>query len=279
MTGQRRIRLLLSDVDGTLVTGDKILTEEAKAACRALRQAGISLAIVSSRPPRGLRMLIEPLGLQEPIAGFNGGVFVNPDLSVIASHCLDGATARQAVTIMLAHGLDVWVYTEQEWLVRDRAAPRVAREEATLQFDATRVADFPDAVLAQAVKIVGVSDDLDRVAACEAATDRALGKRASATRSQAYFLDVTHPEANKGAVVVTLSKRLDIPPEEIATIGDMPNDVLMFHKSGVSIAMGNASDAVRAQAGLVTDSNENEGFAKAVRRFVLPLAAVRERAP
>jgi len=76
-----------------------------------------------------------------------------------------------------------------------------------------------------------------------------------------------------------LSKRLDIPPEEIATIGDMPNDVLMFHKSGVSIAMGNASDAVKAQAGLVTDSNENEGFAKAVRKFILPLAAARESSP
>jgi hydroxymethylpyrimidine pyrophosphatase-like HAD family hydrolase len=197
---------------------------------------------------------------------------------VIASHRLDVATARQSVTIMLAQGLDVWVYTELEWLVRDRAAPRVAREESTLQFDATCVADFPDAALAQAVKIVGVSDDFDRVAACEAATEQALGRRASATRSQAFFLDVTHPEANKGAVAVTLSERLDIPCEEIATIGDMQNDVLMFHKTGMSIAMGNASDAVKAQAGLVTESNENEGFAKAVRKFILPLAAARQSA-
>jgi len=54
---------------------------------------------------------------------------------------------------------------------------------------------------------------------------------------------------------------------------DMPNDVLMFRKSGVSIAMGNSSDEVKAQASAVTDSNENEGFAKAVRKFVLPPAA------
>jgi hydroxymethylpyrimidine pyrophosphatase-like HAD family hydrolase len=84
-----------------------------------------------------------------------------------------------------------------------------------------------------------------------------------------HYLDVTHPEANKRTVVATLSKRLGIPPEQIATIGDMPNDVLMFRKSGFSIAMGNSSDEVKAQASAVTDSNENEGFAKAVRKFVL----------
>jgi len=96
-----------------------------------------------------------------------------------------------------------------------------------------------------------------------------LGEKASAARSQPYYLDVTHPEANKGAVVGTLSKRLGIPPEQIATIDDMPNDALMFRKSGFSIAMGNSSGEVKAQVSAVTDSNENEGFTKAVRKFVL----------
>jgi hydroxymethylpyrimidine pyrophosphatase-like HAD family hydrolase len=139
-----------------------------------------------------------------------------------------------------------------------------------VKFDPTVVTSFADAYLAHAVKIVGVSDDQGLVAACEKAAQTKLGERASAARSQPYYLDVTHPEANKGTVVSALSKMLSIPPEEIATIGDMPNDVLMFRKSGFSIAMGNASDEVKAQASAVTDSNENEGFAKAVRKFVLP---------
>jgi hydroxymethylpyrimidine pyrophosphatase-like HAD family hydrolase len=130
--------------------------------------------------------------------------------------------------------------------------------------------------LAHAVKIVGISDDLDLVAACEKAAQTTLGERASAARSQPYYLDVTHPQANKGAVVATLSKLLNIPPEQIATMGDMPNDVLMFRKSGFSIAMGNASDEVKAQASAVTDSNENEGFAKAVKKFVLPPTSARQ---
>ena len=269
VSGQRNIRLLLADVDGTLVTKDKVLTAAAKAAARELLHAGIALAVTSGRPPRGMSMLIQPLALQGAIAGFNGGVFVNPDLSVIESHMLDPATATQTLKLILDRGLDAWVYTEDEWLIRDPDAPHVARETWTVKFDAKVVASFTDEHLAHAVKIVGVSDDLDLVAACEKVTQNTLGEKASAARSQPYYLDVTHPEANKGTVVATLSKRLGIPPEQIATIGDMQNDVLMFRKSGFSIAMGNSSDEVKAQASAVTDTNENEGFAKAVRKFVL----------
>jgi Cof subfamily protein (haloacid dehalogenase superfamily) len=214
-------------------------------------------------------MLIEPLKLEGSIAGFNGGVFVHPDLSVIESHLLDKEAAKQTLQLILDQGLDAWVYTEKDWLIRDPKAPHVARETWTVKFDAKVVESFTEAHLSDAVKIVGVSDDLDRVAACEKAAKEKLGKRASAARSQPYYLDVTHPNANKGAVVMTLAKLRNISPEAIATIGDMPNDVLMFRKSGLSIAMGNASDEVKSQATAVTDSNEDEGFAKAVRKFIL----------
>jgi Cof subfamily protein (haloacid dehalogenase superfamily) len=269
MTARHDIRLFLADVDGALVTNDKVLTEAAKAAVRELDHAGIAFAITSGRPPRGMSMLIAPLALRTAIAGFNGGVLVNLDLSVIESHTLEPATAKQTLKLILDKGLDAWVYTETEWLIRDKDAPHVARETWTVKFDAKVVTAFSDAHLAHAVKIVGISDDLERVAACEKAVQNALGTRASAARSQPYYLDVTHLLANKGTVVETLSKILNIQPAQVATMGDMPNDVLMFRKSGFSIAMGNASDEVKAQASAVTDSNENEGFANAVRRLIL----------
>jgi Cof subfamily protein (haloacid dehalogenase superfamily) len=272
MSAQRDIRLLLADIDGTLVTQEKLLTEQAAAAAQELRDAGIILALTSGRPPRGMSMLIAPLKLEGAIAGFNGGVFVNPDLSVIESHLLDAATARETLALILDQKLDAWLYTETEWLIRDPKAAHVARETWTVKFDARVVPAFTDAHLADAVKIVGVSDDLAAVAACEKLAQQKLGQRASAARSQPYYLDVTSPQANKGEVVTMLAKLQNIAPDQIATIGDMPNDVLMFTKSGFSIAMGNASDEVKSQASAVTDSNENDGFAKAVRKFILKSA-------
>ncbi len=269
MSDAKEIRLLLSDVDGTLVTNDKMLTEGAISAAQALRAAGVALAVTSSRPARGMGMLVRPLDLQLPLAGCNGGVLVNPDMTVIETRLIDPAAAKIIVDFLLQQGLDIWVYTETEWLVRDPQAPHVARERFILRFDATVVSEFTDAHLHHAVKIVGVCDDYPLIASSEAAARSLLGETASATRSAAYFLDVTNPLANKGQVVHTLAERLGISPAQIATIGDMQNDVLMFRQSGFSIAMGNAADDVKAQAGAVTDSNQNDGWAKAVRKFLL----------
>ena len=263
------ISLLLADVDGTLVTRDKVLTERARQAVLALGARGIRFALTSGRPPKGMAMLIEPLAISTPVAGFNGGLFVRPDMGIIESHALDPAVARHAASVIEAKGLDVWVYAGDDWLVRDAAAPHVDREQSTVRFPPKVVGSFDEAAFAKAVKIVGVSDDLDRVAACEAEVQALLGNQASAARSQPYYLDVTNPQANKGSVVTYLARALGIPAGQVATIGDMPNDVLMFKPSGFSIAMGNASAEVQAQADAVTDSFDDEGFAKAVERFIL----------
>jgi Cof subfamily protein (haloacid dehalogenase superfamily) len=264
----KKISLVVADVDGTLLTEDKVLTPRARQAVRDLHAAGIAFAVTSGRPPRGMAMLIEPLALETPIAGFNGGIFVRPDMTVIEEHVLPSAIARRAFEVIQRHRMDVWVYSGQAWLVRDPKAPHVAREQWTVKFAPTVVGDFGPA-LDRASKIVGVSDDHALVARCEKDAQDALGDAASAARSQPYYVDVTHPAANKGTVIATLSRLLAVPADEIATIGDMPNDVLMFRKSGLSIAMGNASPEVRAAADFATDANDAEGFAKAMQRFVL----------
>ena len=272
MSRPGRISLLLADVDGTLVTEQKVLTDRAIKAVSDLRAAGIRFAVTSGRPPRGMAMLIEPLAIDTPIAGFNGGALVKADGSVIEEKTLPGDVARKAIELIAQHKMDAWLYTAKDWFVRDRKAPHVDREAWTVKFEPTVVGEFAAAELDRAVKIVGISDDHGLVATCEADAQAAFGDRVSAARSQPYYLDITHPHANKGDVVEVLSKTLNIPKSEIATIGDMPNDVLMFKKSGFSIAMGNASDAVKQSASATTASYNDEGFAKAVEDIILKAA-------
>ncbi len=266
-----KIKLFLADVDGTLVTKDKVLTERALQRVRDLRHAGITFAITSGRPPKGMAMLLQPLAIDTPVAGFNGGQWVNPDLSIIESHTLPRDVADKTVKLLSENGLDVWLYSGADWMIHKQDAPHVAREEWTVKFPPKVVQDYGEA-MGQAVKIVGCSDDLDKMQKVAETVKQELGDSASAALSQPYYLDVTHPLANKGAVVDYLSKHFQIAPDEIATIGDQPNDTLMFRKSGMSIAMGNASDAVKQQATHVTESSEAEGFAIAVERFILETA-------
>ena len=263
------IRMVIADVDGTLVTQEKVLTKRAAQAVLSLHEAGIQFSVTSGRPPRGMAMLIDPLKLTQPLAAFNGGVLIQPDLkTVVDQKFLPAGVPENVIEAIANHGLDVWVYTDTEWFVRDLNAAHVAREQWTVKFPPTVVKTFTG-LLGRVAKIVGVSDDLDRVAKCEKDVQQAGGTHISAARSQPYYLDVTHPQANKGEVVLSISRLLNIPAAEIATLGDMPNDVLMFKKSGVSIAMGNASPEVQASATYVTSTNEDEGFAKAIEKFVL----------
>ncbi len=263
------IRLLLADVDGTLVTQDKVLTDQAVEAVRRLRSAGVLFAITSGRPPRGMEMLVEPLDLQTPIAAFNGGLIVEPDMTVIERRVLPEALVRPLVDLMSSFGLSVWLYRGTDWFVPDLNGPHVAREAQTVKFSPTlmsALAGLTDDV----AKLVGVSDDHDAVIGAATAAHEQFGDHVTAAPSQPYYLDITHPQANKGDVVQYLTKRYGISADEIATIGDMPNDILMFAHSGLSIAMGNADPQVQRAARRITDTNDNNGFAAAVDRFVLP---------
>ena len=262
------IRLLLSDVDGTLVTPEKELTERAITAVHALHDAGLLFAITSGRPPRGMAMLVEPLALRTPISAFNGGLIVQPDMTVSEQRVVPPNLVAPIVSLLEKAALDVWIYRGAEWYVRDLAAPHIEREASTVQFEPTLVASY-DGLTDGVAKIVGVSDDFDAVAAAASAAHDAFGDHVSAARSQPYYVDVTHPEANKGGVVKYLAALYGLPPDQIATIGDMPNDVLMFAHSGLSIAMGNAGTEVQRAARRTTASNADDGFAIAVERYVL----------
>jgi hypothetical protein len=264
------IRLLLADVDGTLVTPDKVLTDRAIAAVHRLHDAGILFALTSGRPPRGMQMLVEPLALSTPIAAFNGGLIVEPDMTVVEQRTIPEELVPPIVA-EIDKAMDVWVYRGADWFVRDLEAPHVAREQFTVQFAPT-VVDSLDGLTNDVAKLVGVSDDHDLVQRVADSLHDEYGDHVSAARSQPYYVDVTHPQANKGGVVAFLSDRYGIPTAQIATIGDMPNDVLMFAHSGLSIAMGQSDPEVQRAARRVTSSNEDEGFANAVERFILPTA-------
>jgi len=264
----RRISLVISDVDGTLVTSDKRLTQASVQAVRRLAERKIGFTITSSRPPIGLRMLVEPLALKLPMGAFNGAAIVNPDLNVVEEHVISQAAAQRTVQVLSSFGVDIWMFAARRWLLRDPSAAYTDRERRAIQAEPQVAADF-EPFLDKASKIVGVSADFPLLARCEEALRSALGDGALAVRSQPYYLDVTPPGFDKGTLVLALSQRLKIPTDEIVTLGDMENDLAMFRRSGFSIAMGNASEEVKRQAHAVTLPNDADGFAAAIDRYVL----------
>lgn len=262
-----RIALVVSDVDGTLLTGNKTLTEGAKTAARRLRDAGIGFTLTSSRPTVGMRFLIEPLQITLPVGAFNGSAIVDPRLIPIEQHLISGAAVQTSLDVLDEFGIDIWLFTNDLWLTRNGHGEYVPNEQRAIRADPTIVGDFAP-YLTTACKIVGASSNATLLQRCEAAMQQALGAHATAVRSQSYYLDITPPGRNKGTFVQAMARRLGISTDAVATIGDMENDLAMFEASGISFAMGNATDEVKKTATHVTASNEDDGFAKAVEMIL-----------
>lgn len=262
-----RIALVVSDVDGTLVTKDKTLTDRARAAVRRLHDAGIGFTVTSSRPTIGMRFLIEPLAIRLPVGAFNGSCIVDPSLRPIEQHLIPPAAVRRSLDVMNEFDVDIWLFTSDLWLTRHPDGDYVPHEKRAIRADPTIVTDFAP-YLEIACKIVGSSADAGLLQRCEAAIQQELGREATAVRSQSYYLDVTPPGCDKGTFVEAMAKRMGISTDAVATIGDMQNDLAMFRKSGLSIAMGNATDDVKKAATHVTTSNEDEGFAGAIEMIL-----------
>ncbi len=258
-----RIALVVSDVDGTLLTKDKVLTDDATAAVRKLHAAGIGFTIVSSRPTIGMGFLIEPLSIKLPVGAFNGSSIVDDALKPIEQHLIGADVAQRSLDVLDAFGVDTWLFTNERWYTRNPGGEYVPHEKRAIKADPTIIPDFTPH-LGAACKIVGASSDAALLQRCEAAMKEAVGHEATAVRSQTYYLDITPPGHDKGTFVTAMAKRLGIPAEAVATIGDMENDLPMFATSGISFAMGNAADNVKQRATHVTDSNEHDGFAHAM---------------
>jgi Cof subfamily protein (haloacid dehalogenase superfamily) len=258
-----RIALVVSDVDGTLLTKDKTLTEGATRAVRRLEESGVGFTITSSRPTIGMRFLIEPLQITLPVGAFNGSSIVDAQLNPIEQHLIPASAVQRSIEVLDEFGVDVWLFTNELWLARGSDGAYVPLEKRTIKTDPTIVADFTPH-LSSACKLVGACADAALLQRCEATMQKALGAQATAARSQSYYLDVTPPGRDKGTFVHTIARRLGISTDAVATIGDMHNDLAMFRESGISIAMGNATDEVKKLATHVTASNENDGFAGAI---------------
>jgi Cof subfamily protein (haloacid dehalogenase superfamily) len=262
------IRLVVTDIDGTLVRHDKTLAPSTIEAVHALRKAGVLFALVSSRPPTGLDVLVEPLGIDTPRAGFNGGLILAPDNTVLHQLTIPEAACREAVAIIESRGAEAWVFADGMWYLKNPDATYVPREKLSISQDGHVVADF-EPYLGKVEKLMGSSPDFDLMARLEAEVGTKLAGQATVLRSQNYYLDVTHMQANKGHAALTLAKLLGVDPAAMCCIGDMPNDTPMFSVAGLSIAMGNSPEPVKKLAQHVTGDNEGTGWADAIHTFVL----------
>ena len=269
-TTSQPIRFLLSDMDGTLLLPDHSLSQRTIEAVRSLREAGVLFSLATGRPPKAMLQQIEALGVDLPTAAFNGGTIVNPDGSLLVAHYLPATAALTTLTLFAdLPDIEVWVFSGGDWLLKDPDGPMVPREQHGLGYPPVAVESF-EPYLQHIDKIVAASNNAELLIELEAQLLPKVEGQAQVSRSQPIYLDVTAMRANKGDALATLAEFLGVPLAQTAALGDGGNDPAMFHRAGLSIAMGQAEEAVKRQAHRVTGTNTEDGAAQAIERYILP---------
>ena len=263
------IRLLVSDVDGTLVDKEKRLTAPTADAVRRLEAAGCAFTIISARPRSGMMPIADTLAIDRPMGAFNGGIVFHRDGRVDEHHVIDPEAARGVFALVDGAAVDRWVFADDRWHASTDQGVHVDHERLASNQDPI-VQDRFDDLLDHADKITFVSDDPALLKALHEKCAAAFGERATIAQSQTYYLDVTALQANKGDGIVALTTAIGVDLAETAAIGDQNNDLPMLERAGYAVAMGNAPGNVQNAADAVTAGNDADGVVHAIDALIIP---------
>ncbi|MXV35191.1 MULTISPECIES: Cof-type HAD-IIB family hydrolase [unclassified Saccharibacter] len=263
------IRLVLSDMDGTILSSERVLSPKTQMAVRHLRDVGIPVALVSARPPQGMMPYIHQLELQGPCAAFNGGLIFDADGTIKHNIVFPSSVAQALLSCLTAHDGDVWFQNKDRWSVRDATRPFVTNESRIIGVHPYEVEDLATEV-SEVNRIIAIGDNVEEAARLEQELGEKFAGQASVLRSTPTKINITPAQATKGQAVHKLASFYSVLAEQVACLGDAQNDLPMLSEAGMSIAMGQAPETVKEKASYITGSNAEDGWADAVERFIMP---------
>ena len=270
MSNTPRTRLLVLDVDGTLLTTDYQITMATRVAVQHVISHGVQVLLASARSPGALRLIMGELGITGLAISYTGALtcrlYPDPHIltQVVAEQRMNLSSAHLVLRRALAQGISVGWYIGDGWYI--------PRWDAAMHLEGTLTGVLPTVVpdLAHFTeaphKLLCIAGDPALLPELSLLA-RALPQDCTGQFSYVNYLEITHQGVDKATALQALGQQLGIAPTEMVAIGDAENDMAMLRLVGLGIAMGNASLEVQAVADWVTDTNNQDGVATAIARL------------
>ena len=268
-----KYKLLVIDVDGTLLNDQKQITPHTKAAILKAQQMGVHVVLASGRPTGGILPLAQELELNNYggyVISYNGAQIIDmPTGKVLFEKRLNPELIPYLDKKAKKNDFAIFTYLE-DFLITDSIDDPFVQQEANLNnMHIRQVSNFPNAIDFEPCKCILASDNEEELVGLENHWKKKLAGAADVFRSEDYFLEVVPPSVDKGNAMALLMEMLKMSREEVIAIGDGIADVPMLQLAGLGIAMGNARDSVKVCATAMTLTNEQDGVAVAIEKAIL----------
>lgn len=260
------IKMVATDIDGTILNWDFEFSPEVIECIKKLTKNNIKVVLVTGRMHRAALKLAQKLELETPIVSYQGGLIKEQSGKTLYEKTMDVKYAKQVIKWAKENNVHINLYMDDVLYVEnDNIAVRRYTGERYIPYE---VCNFDELEIKNVNKILAIDfDDVERVTGWVDYLKQKLPEL-YIVKSTPYFCEISNPEAKKSCAVEFLSNYYGIKKEEILAIGDQNNDIELLKSGGIAVAMGNATDELKKHADYVTDTIDNNGFVKAVEKFV-----------
>ncbi|MGJ3241117.1 MAG: HAD family hydrolase [Anaerolineae bacterium] len=268
---KRNVGFIVVDLDGTLLNDEHTLSERNQQVIKRAIEQGIQVIIATGKTRTSAEPIISTLGLETPGVFIQGLLLCNADGTVRQEHTLDSATARHAIQYAESQGFDVIVYSGNRLVCKQMsdAIEEIAKFGEPMPEAIGSLINQVHQVKMHKLIIVG--GNRRKLKALRWQLDQQIGDKVHFTDGGVLTsLEILPKGANKGQGVKALLRQLGANPENVMGIGDAENDVEMLQAVGFAVAVANAAEATKAVADEIVSSNNEDGVAEAIERFVLP---------
>jgi Cof subfamily protein (haloacid dehalogenase superfamily) len=265
-------KLIAIDMDGTLLRDDKSISDRTKTAIKEAREKGVTVVLATGRPIEGVYKSLKELEMlteKDYVLSYNGAlVQKTKSKEVISKVTLFGEDLHYIYEISKELGVNFHAFVEKKGLLTPKNS-KYTEVEASINDIDIIINDFNEIENDEVVIKVMMIDEPEILGSAFEKLPNDVFDKYTVVRSTPYFLEFLNKNANKGLGLQLLAKHLEIKQEEIMAFGDAENDKHMIEYAGMGVAMGNAFDEIKDIANYVTDSNNEDGIAKAIEKFVL----------
>ena len=265
-------KLIALDMDGTLLRKDKTISERTKKAIKDAKEKGVTVVLATGRPIDGVTRYLEELdmyGENDYVLSYNGGLVLKTrSREVICKIGLNGEDLHYIYELSKKLGVNIHAFSEEKGLITPKNS-KYTEVEATINNININIEDFSKIENDHSIIKIMMVDEEEILQKAVDNLPKEVYEKYTVVRSTPYFLEFLNKEVNKGVGVEMLAKHMGITLDQVITMGDAGNDLHMIECAGMGVAMGNAFEEVKEAANYITDTNENDGVAKAIEYLVL----------